>query len=240
MAANVSVTYDFSSGTPAVADDVDQNFDDIVTWINTNAVHLDATKAFTAVPSGPASDPSSDNQLTRKAYVDKKYFVCTSSTRPASPVDGSMIYETDKDRVRVYNGSAWDLMAGASGAVATGSHTVTNAFTLALPYATEVSDTDSYFTAGGTTFTVPEAGLYAVSLSLVRTSGTDFADGFGSSLEVLTSAKSFFMAESALNNYSATFVVRLAASNTVQLKFTNATGGSTSFTSWVSVQRMGA
>ena len=33
--------------------------------------------------------------------------VCTSSTRPASPYDGQMIYETDTDRTLVYNGTAW-------------------------------------------------------------------------------------------------------------------------------------
>jgi hypothetical protein len=70
MATDASVPNNFTVGTPAVADDVDANFDAITTWINTNAVHLDASKAFTAVPSGPATDPSSDNQLTRKAYVD--------------------------------------------------------------------------------------------------------------------------------------------------------------------------
>jgi hypothetical protein len=33
--------------------------------------------------------------------------VCTSSTRPASPFEGQMIYETDTDTLLVYNGSAW-------------------------------------------------------------------------------------------------------------------------------------
>lgn len=33
--------------------------------------------------------------------------VCTSSTRPASPYEGQVIYETDTDKVLVYNGSAW-------------------------------------------------------------------------------------------------------------------------------------
>lgn len=33
--------------------------------------------------------------------------VCTSSTRPASPYEGQVIYETDTDKVLVWNGSAW-------------------------------------------------------------------------------------------------------------------------------------
>ena len=37
--------------------------------------------------------------------------VCTSSTRPASPFEGQVIYETDTNRVLVYDGSAWVMIA---------------------------------------------------------------------------------------------------------------------------------
>ena len=33
--------------------------------------------------------------------------VCTSSTRPVTPYDGQVIYETDTDKTLVWNGSAW-------------------------------------------------------------------------------------------------------------------------------------
>lgn len=33
--------------------------------------------------------------------------VCTSSTRPTAPYEGQQIYETDTDRMYVWNGSAW-------------------------------------------------------------------------------------------------------------------------------------
>ena len=33
--------------------------------------------------------------------------VCTSSTRPASPFEGQAIFETDTDRMLIWNGSAW-------------------------------------------------------------------------------------------------------------------------------------
>lgn len=33
--------------------------------------------------------------------------VCTSNTRPVSPFEGQAIYETDTDKVLVWNGSAW-------------------------------------------------------------------------------------------------------------------------------------
>lgn len=33
--------------------------------------------------------------------------VCTSTTRPASPYEGQLIYETDTDCIVFYNGTAW-------------------------------------------------------------------------------------------------------------------------------------
>lgn len=38
--------------------------------------------------------------------------VCTSSTRPASPFEGQMIYETDTDKVLIWDGSAWTPPTG--------------------------------------------------------------------------------------------------------------------------------
>ena len=33
--------------------------------------------------------------------------VCTSTTRPSSPYDGQVIYETDTDATKVWNGASW-------------------------------------------------------------------------------------------------------------------------------------
>jgi hypothetical protein len=43
-----------------------------------------------------------------------KQGVCTSSTRPASPFEGQMIYETDTDMVAVWNGTAWRYIAATT------------------------------------------------------------------------------------------------------------------------------
>lgn len=40
--------------------------------------------------------------------------VCTSTTRPASPYEGQLIYETDTDLLRVWTGSSW-LQVGPTG-----------------------------------------------------------------------------------------------------------------------------
>ena len=37
--------------------------------------------------------------------------VCTSTTQPASPYEGMVIYETDTDLLRIWNGSAWRTVA---------------------------------------------------------------------------------------------------------------------------------
>lgn len=40
--------------------------------------------------------------------------VCTSSTRPASPYEGQVIYETDTDMVAVWNGSSWRYFSASN------------------------------------------------------------------------------------------------------------------------------
>lgn len=37
--------------------------------------------------------------------------VCTSTTRPSTPFEGQMIYETDTNRVLVYEGASWVMIA---------------------------------------------------------------------------------------------------------------------------------
>jgi hypothetical protein len=46
--------------------------------------------------------------------------VCTSTTRPASPFDGMVIYETDTDKVAVYDASAWVYKTGTTAPSASG------------------------------------------------------------------------------------------------------------------------
>ena len=40
--------------------------------------------------------------------------VCTSTTRPANPYDGMVIYETDTDKVAIYDVNAWVYKTGTS------------------------------------------------------------------------------------------------------------------------------
>lgn len=68
--ATAAVTYSFSASTLIKSAEVNTNFSDLVSFLNNQTIHKDASVAFTAVPSGPASDPTGDNQLARKRYVD--------------------------------------------------------------------------------------------------------------------------------------------------------------------------
>ena len=40
--------------------------------------------------------------------------VCTSSSRPASPFEGQLIYETDTDLLAIWNGSSWRYIAATT------------------------------------------------------------------------------------------------------------------------------
>jgi microcystin-dependent protein len=68
--ATAAVTYTFANGTNADGTQVNSNFTSVVNFLNTETVQRDASIAFTAIPSLPASDPTTDNQAVRKAYVD--------------------------------------------------------------------------------------------------------------------------------------------------------------------------
>lgn len=70
--ATASVTYSFTASTTAVSAQVNQDFTDLVTFLNNQVVQVDGSKAMTAPLSLAASDPVSANQAARKAYVDTK------------------------------------------------------------------------------------------------------------------------------------------------------------------------
>ena len=53
--------------------------------------------------------------------------VCTFSTRPATPYEGQMIYETDTDLSYIYGGSAWQQIAGGTAVGNSGLVYVTSA-----------------------------------------------------------------------------------------------------------------
>lgn len=80
--ATATVTNNFTAGTPAVADDVDQNFTDLVTFLNGSVVHKDGTVTMTGLltlPSG--SDPSTDHQAAKYKQVKPLGALVTRTTQ---------------------------------------------------------------------------------------------------------------------------------------------------------------
>ena len=61
-----------------------------------------AFKTFTAGEVLTASDVNT--YLAKQSRI-----VCTSGTRPGSPVEGMTIYETDLNRIMGYDGTAWQI-----------------------------------------------------------------------------------------------------------------------------------
>ncbi len=81
---SVSKQHNFVWDTDANPDHVNENFDDIYAFVNTQVVHRDGSISFSAVPTGPALDPTTDNQLSRKKYVDDKAAAATTALNAAA------------------------------------------------------------------------------------------------------------------------------------------------------------
>ena len=58
-------------------------------------------------PFNPGAVLTSDQMNDLRENAEIGHTICTSSTRPASPAAGQMIYETDTGLAYVYSGSAW-------------------------------------------------------------------------------------------------------------------------------------
>ena len=68
--ATASVNYVFANGTNADGTQVNANFNSVLNFVNTELIQRDASIAFTAIPTLPATDPTLDNHVARKRYVD--------------------------------------------------------------------------------------------------------------------------------------------------------------------------
>jgi hypothetical protein len=77
--ANPVKPYTFVEDTDIIDDEVNANFDALFDWIRDQAIHADASKAFSAIPSGPSQNPTTNNQLTRKKYVDDEIAAATAT-----------------------------------------------------------------------------------------------------------------------------------------------------------------
>lgn len=89
--------------------------------------------------------------------------VCTSSTRPASPYDGQVIYETDTDKGYVWDSSKWvQLFGQMPGFKATNSaaQTITISTLTVVTVGTETYDNGNVFSSNTCTIPTGYAGKW--------------------------------------------------------------------------------
>ena len=89
--ATPAVTYTFAANTLIKASEANTNFQDIIDFLTNEVIQKDASTAFTVIPSGPASNPTGDNQFTRKKYVDDKVAAINFETEIRGRVLGKRV-----------------------------------------------------------------------------------------------------------------------------------------------------
>lgn len=109
--------------------------------------------------------------------------VCTSSTRPASPYEGQMIYETDTDLVLVWSGSAWvetaSMLTKAPRGLVTSIVTRTASYILTTSQVTQLTSAS---------FTAVTGRLYRITYYEPRTRATTDAAGNGQGMYIYNGA----------------------------------------------------
>jgi hypothetical protein len=127
--------------------------------------------------------------------------VCTSTTRPASPFQGQSIYETDTDRVLVWNNFAW-VSPNSKTANPAGLELVTNC-TATFAGGTAGSVSNGVVTIGSANTSVTVANAFSASYDnykIVISGGTSSANGL---LRILLSGiTTGYYASTAGANYS--------------------------------------
>jgi hypothetical protein len=124
-------------------------------------------KTFTA---SVLSSADVNTYLMKQAVI-----TCTSGTRPASPVQGMMIYETDTNKLATYSGAAWSYLGGYTAYTPTTTNLTVGNGTLQGRY-TRIGDqvdlsikftvgTTSAFLAGQLGFSLPAPSRDALTIS---------------------------------------------------------------------------
>ena len=103
----VAKTYTFVPGTDIESSEVNQNFDDLVGYTNAEVIVRDGSKAFTAIPTGPGTNPTSANQFARKQYVDDREAVVTAVTTAQATTLGT--HTTDLTKRPTINNNATNV-----------------------------------------------------------------------------------------------------------------------------------
>lgn len=109
--ATAAVTYpNLVNGENSDADQIDQNYADLVAFANGSIVHLDGANAMSGLLTLHSANPTADNHAVRKAYLDGPYVEATGATSqtfldgvPKTVLFATENYDTD---------GAYDLATG--------------------------------------------------------------------------------------------------------------------------------
>jgi hypothetical protein len=147
-----------------------------VQTLNVKMVSYDGTTVTMAAGAGGAGvivpmflRVSKIVQATQWPAVTTGTIICTSSTRPASPFVGQVIYETDSGRSYIHNGTAWVAPQVQTNppicrAYATGTQSLANSTVTAITLGSESYDTDTMHSTVSNTsrITFTTAGVYSL------------------------------------------------------------------------------
>lgn len=103
--------------------------------------------------------------------------VCTSSTRPASPYEGQVIYTTDLDTLEIWNGTAWKVISYGQTPLCVLENTsvsLSDGTVTQIAYTTEITDAFNWHSTSTNTsrITPTIAGVYLVTMAINDVSGS--------------------------------------------------------------------
>lgn len=134
----------------------------------TSIHHTLGTGSYQAAPGDHTHDYAGGSIL------NAPYIRCTSATRPTSPTSGLTIYETDTNRMRVWNdfgnGNRWNILPTATIPIVrlaqSSNQTISSSGTF-IAWNEEDEDNFGYFNpASNTNIVVSEPGLYHIEAAL--------------------------------------------------------------------------
>ena len=129
---------------------------------------VNTAKLDLALPVPGTNEPMNNGAIlsSNMDKIDKlPYEFCTSTTRPSTPSVGDIIYETDKNRLRLWDGSQWAFIAGDPPRCMLRNQvggSIPGATITPIPFETEDLDTDGMHdpVTNNTRITTNEKGLY--------------------------------------------------------------------------------
>lgn len=177
-------------------------------------------------------------------------FVCTSGTRPSAATEGLFIYETDTNRLLVWDGAAWVRMGNTGVGGRTGCRLRRNAVqsvpsgvTTSITWDTEDQDTDGFITVSSDTVTIPAGlgGIYAITLHAAGAVGGATAFLFIAPSSTITGMPVDFVAyvdPSTADRGAFGITIPLNAGDSFVCQVRHVTGANVNYTAWLSCYRI--